>query len=313
VESPSYDALVVVVGSSGLGDPALAADPVREAAARTEKPVVVFVSPHALNIVAHLNGVGVPAFHTPEGCAAALVAMRTRSVRRSVSAEPVARTQPVAGELPTGTLNEAESLALFAAYGIEPVRYAVAHTPEEAEAYASMFGARVVVKVLSREIAHKSEVGGVRLGVAPEDVARVCNELGPGDGWMVQEQIDASQATEMLLGVIRDPQLGLAIVLGAGGTAAEVFGDTALRLLPLDVSDAESMLTELKSRALLDGFRGRAPGDVPALLEAVRAMSRMALALGDRLVEAEINPLFVLPEGRGVRAADGLVVLGSGA
>ena len=110
---------------------------------------------------------------------------------------------------------------------------------------------------------------------------------------------------EMLLGLVRDPQLGPALMLGAGGTATEVFQDTAARLLPLRPGDAEAMLDELKVKALLDGFRGRPRADVAALLKAVEAFTRLA----DQVDEAEINPLFVLPEGLGVLAADGLVVL----
>jgi acyl-CoA synthetase (NDP forming) len=308
VDSPSYDALVVVVGSSGLGDPKLAAEPVRAAAARSDKPVVVYVSPHALNIVSYLNSVGVPAFHTAEGCADALVAMRRTAVapagHRDISVVDVA-------DVPAGQLNEAESLALFQRFGIASVAHMVAATPAEAAEFAQRLGRPVVVKMLSRGVGHKSDVGGVRLGVAPNDVASVCEELRPQahEGWLIQEQVVGG--VEMLLGVARDPQLGLALVLGAGGIATEVFEDTALRLLPLRDSDPEDMLLSLKSRVLLDGFRGRPKADVAALFYAMKEFATMAEALGERLLEAEINPLFVLPSGQGVRAADGLAVLRS--
>jgi acyl-CoA synthetase (NDP forming) len=348
VESPTYDAVVVVVGSSGLGDPKLAAEPVREAAGRTDKPVAVYVSPHALNIVAYLNSVGVPAFHTAEGLAAAFVAMRSRTARLtglarahreaevsrlgdeilegvtpSVAAgaaadqRETARSVTRAEALRHGRWNEAESLGLFERFGIPAPRYRVATTPADAEAFARSLNVPVVVKVLARELAHKSDVGGVRVGVAPEDVARVCQEIERGlpnttrtsEGWLIQQQI-GREATEMLLGVTRDAQLGLALMLGAGGIATEVFGDTSLRLLPLRSGDAEAMLGELKSRVLLEGFRGRPRGDIAALIQAIEVFAMMAETLGEALLEAEINPLFVLPEGQGVRAADGIVVLG---
>jgi hypothetical protein len=144
--------------------------------------------------------------------------------------------------------------------------------------------------------------------VAPSDVAAVCEELRAraDDGWLIEGQV--VDGVEMLLGVVRDPQLGLALVLGAGGINTEVFEDTALRLLPLRNSDPLEMLGSLKSGVLLEGFRGRPPADIPALFEAMKGFSQMAEALGDRLLEAEINPLFVLPQGQGVRAADGLVI-----
>ena len=111
--------------------------------------------------------------------------------------------------------------------------------------------------------------------------------------------------------------LGTAILLGMGGVTAELFKDTTMRLLaqdaqglkPLSRAEALSMAQDLKTWPLLDGFRGRPKADVEALIDAIVAFSGMAAQLGERLVEAEINPVFVLPQGQGVRAADGVVVL----
>jgi acyl-CoA synthetase (NDP forming) len=311
VDSSSYDAVVVVVGSSGLEDPSLAAAPVREAALASEKPVVVYVNPHAMNIVTYLNSVGVPAFFTAEGCATGFAAM--------LGARPaVPDNQRTHAPTRGHPLNEHEALTLFSRHGLSVVRHALAMTPHEAADCArSLAGERVVVKILARGVAHKSDVGGVRVGVALHDVAAVCEELRQRvdatefEGWLVQEQLVGG--TEMLLGVIRDPQLGLALVLGAGGTAAEVFGDTSLRLLPLGPTDARDMLSELRCRVLVEGFRGQPPGDVDALVAAIEQFCHMVLALGDELLEAEINPLFVLTRGQGVVAADGLVVLAEAA
>jgi acyl-CoA synthetase (NDP forming) len=130
------------------------------------------------------------------------------------------------------------------------------------------------------------------------------------EGFLVQEMVTGG--VEMILGLIRDPQLGPAVLLGLGGVATELFDDTALRLLPLTRQDAEEMVQGLKARKLLEGFRGAPPADVPALVDAILAFASMAEALGPRLLEAEVNPLFVLPRGRGVVAADGLAVLGAG-
>jgi succinyl-CoA synthetase beta subunit len=128
--------------------------------------------------------------------------------------------------------------------------------------------------------------------------------------FLVQEMV--SGGTELILGMHRDP-LGTAILLGMGGITAELFKDTAMRLLPeqggLSRAEALGMARELKTWPLLDGFRGRPKADVEALVTAIVAFSQMAAQLGERLAEAEINPLFVLPHGQGVRAADGVVVL----
>jgi acetate---CoA ligase (ADP-forming) len=128
--------------------------------------------------------------------------------------------------------------------------------------------------------------------------------------FLVQEMV--AGGTEMILGLHRDA-LGTAVLLGMGGVTAELFQDTVVRLLPpggaLTQAQALAMMRELKTWPLLDGFRGRPKCDVAALAQAVVAFSRMAAQLGDRVVEAEINPLFVLAQGQGVRAADGVAVL----
>jgi hypothetical protein len=121
-----------------------------------------------------------------------------------------------------------------------------------------------------------------------------------------------SGGTELILGMHRDV-LGTAILLGMGGVTAELFKDTTMRMLPpeggLSRQVAGEMVRELKTWPLLDGFRGRPACDVDALVSAIVCFSQMAAALGERLIEAEINPIFVLPQGQGVRAADGVAVL----
>jgi acyl-CoA synthetase (NDP forming) len=112
-----------------------------------------------------------------------------------------------------------------------------------------------------------------------------------------------------LLGYSRDEQLGAAVLIGLGGVMTEVFKDTAMRLVPVSEQDARDMIAELKSAILLQGFRGRPKADVEALVGAILAFSNMIEQLGEHISDAEINPLFVLPEGAGVRAADGVVVL----
>ncbi|NKE45624.1 acetate--CoA ligase family protein [Roseomonas frigidaquae] len=305
--SDLYDQLVVVVGSSALAQPELVADAMLEARGDSAKPVIAYVSPHAPQIAAGLNARGVPASTTPEGIAAILAALARPAFR---PATPEVEALPPG--LPHGKLNEAESKALFAHFGIPATREASAVTPAAAQQAAQGLGPRLVVKLLARDLAHKSDIGGVVLNVTPDRVAEVgaalLAKLPWAEGLLVQEQI--SGGIEMILGIVRDPHLGSAVLLGAGGTAAEVFGDTQLRMLPLTRDDAEAMVRGLKVARVLAGFRGAPAADVPALVDAVLAFSRMGEALGERLLEAEINPLFVLPEGQGVRAADGLAVLG---
>jgi succinyl-CoA synthetase beta subunit len=165
-------------------------------------------------------------------------------------------------------------------------------------------------------VAHKSDVGGVRVDVRQEDVARsaqaLLEEVERRSGivpehLLVQERVTGG--IEILVGFQRDPCLGPTIVIGAGGVLTELMSDAAAALLPIERADALDMLAELKVSRLLHGVRGRPASDIDALLAAVARFAAMVQALGERLVEAEINPLFVLPAPRGVRAADGLVVL----
>jgi acyl-CoA synthetase (NDP forming) len=316
--SDGYDALIVIAGSSALAQPRLVADAVLANLGNSDKPVLAYVSPHAPHVVAAINSSGVPAFAAPESCAAALTALWSRNALTEVGAqlEPSLLALPITPALKSGAFNEAEAKQAFASFGIPGVREVVAATAEEAARAAKQFSGTLVLKVLSREIAHKSEVGGVRVGVPVEQLGNACTEIAAAvraaakvepEGFLLQEMV--SGGTEMILGFHRDPQLGPALLLGMGGVAAELMEDSALRLLPLTRADANAMVRELKGFPLLDGYRGRPVCDIEALIEAMLAFARMADALGERLVEAEINPLFVLPQGQGVRAADGLLIL----
>jgi len=317
--SPTYDAVAVVLGSSALREPETVGLPLRDCAARSGKPVIGFVSPDAPQLVRTLNLAGVPTFAAPESCATALSAMRRVSEARDIAPAPapsMAVSDEVRSLLKPGPLNEAESKRLFAAFGIPATREVVAATPAEAAEAARAFGGTVVVKILSRAVLHKSEIGGVAVNVAAADVARTCEAIAARfaqathaqpEGFLVQELVTGG--VELILGCTRDAQLGLTILLGMGGVTAELYRDTALRLAPLARVDAETMIAELKSARLLSGFRGRPKADVAALADAIVAFSQMAMTIGDRLAEAEINPLFVLPEG--VLAGDGLVVVKS--
>ncbi len=330
--SPTYDALVIIVGSSALAMPELMAGAIQDCLPLSDKPILAFVSPHAPHVAALLTERGVPAYAAAESCAAALNGMwlthaltdrqeqvMSATIDRTgqVSAPP--SLPPLLPSLPAGALDEAQAKQLFAAFGVTGTRERVVHSAQEAQAAATELGGRVVLKILSSEITHKSDVGGVAVGVDAAQIGerldQMAQEVQAHTGnrptrFLVQECVTGG--TELILGLRRDP-LGTAILLGMGGVTAELFQDSSLRLLPpeggLDREEALAMARALKTWPLLDGFRGRPPADVEALADAVVAFSRMAAQLGERLAEAEINPLFVLPRGQGVRAADGVAVL----
>ncbi|UMA64931.1 acetate--CoA ligase family protein [Roseivivax marinus] len=310
--SESVDGVAVVVGSSALAQPEIAVGAIRAGAARSDKPLIAYVSPHAPHIALDLNRQGIPAFTAPETCATAFLAASARS---GGAAAAVASAAPIASNLSAGPMDEMAALGLFADHGIHNPGLRRVTDAAGARAAAAELGGRVVLKVLSSKIAHKSDVGGVKVGLTPdtvgpalEDMARGLAAQGlPHDAFLVAGMVGGG--VELIAGVRRDPQLGPMLLLGAGGVLAELTDDTAIRLLPITHADAEEMVAELAISKLLAGYRGAAPHDVPALVDAVMALGQLAASLGDRLSEAEINPLFVMPEDEGVVAADGLVIL----
>lgn len=323
LDSPSYDAVSVIVGSSGLAMPDLMANAIRDCLPASDKPVIAFVSPHAPEVGSLLNRRGVPAFTAPEACTVAFDAMlRAGTIATDAEAGTPALPLPDLGTVGTGSLDEAAAKALFARFGIPVAKEVIVGDGEEAIAAARAFGGNVVLKVLSAEITHKSDIGGVAVNVSPEDVAqrlatmaadvRSATGIAP-EHYLVQEMV--SGGVEVILGMHRD-ELGTAILLGMGGVAAELFSDTTLRLLPpgqgLRRQATLEMIQRLKTAPLLQGYRGRPVADVEALADAIVAFSRMVATLGDRLVEAEINPVFVLPQGQGVVAVDGVAILADG-
>ncbi|WP_038933320.1 acetate--CoA ligase family protein [Bradyrhizobium japonicum] len=317
--SPSYDALTIIVGSSAVGSPTLMADAINDCLPMSDKPVIAYVSPYAPDVVSVLTRRGVPAYTSAESCAAALDGLVQAGMPEQVQTSGSIAPAVDVSDFPAGSLDEAQAKALFARFGVPIVAEKVVASSGEAELAARGFGGRVVLKILSREIAHKSDVGGVAVGLTAETIGGrltvMAEEVEARTGkrperFLVQEMI--SGGVEIILGMHRDP-LGTAILLGMGGVTAELLKDTTMRLLPpeggLGLAEARAMTRDLVTWPLLDGFRGRPKCDVEALAGTIVAFSRMVAQLGDRLAEAEINPVFVLPAGQGVKAADGLVVL----
>jgi succinyl-CoA synthetase beta subunit len=175
----------------------------------------------------------------------------------------------------------------------------------------------VVAKILADDIAHKSEVGGVRVGVKniPE-LEQVLQEIhisvrsalpnAAADQFLIQAQ--ESGISEVLLGYRLDPEVGPIVILGSGGVMAEVLDDVAIGIAPMNSVQARDLIDQVKGLALIKGYRGQPKGDVDALAQAIVAISNLAIAEGAKVTEAEINPLLVKRAGQGVVALDGLVI-----
>jgi acetate---CoA ligase (ADP-forming) len=278
--------------------------------------VLAYVSPHAPHILRDLNLQGIPAFATPETCALVLRVAMDRSSRVKPAPAPASTGGTnLPHPLPRGTLTEAQAGTLFAQAGIPVAPFRIVQTGTQAATAAQQLGGEVVLKLLSRQVAHKSDIGGVKLGLTaatiPAALAEMTEKVAAHgvtpDAFLVQKMMRGG--VELILGLRHDPQLGTFLLLGAGGVLAELSSDTSVRLLPVTASDARDMVGELRISHLLAGYRGSKPYDLAALVDTMVAFARMAEALSDHLIEAEINPLLVFPETQGVAAADGLAVL----
>ena len=303
--APEFDAVVAVPGSSARFTPEVSVAPIIDCAEATT-PLAVFVVPSAPDALRLLRQKAVAAFRTPEACADALAAAFSR---RPVAAAP--DVVPLPPGAAVTTLDEDESYAVFAGAGIpSPERTVVAVDALPADLPVP---APAVVKVLSAALAHKSDVGGVVLGVTDggalhEAARRIAGAVGaarPGftvDRLLVQQQ--ARGVAEALIGFRRDPDVGPVVVLAAGGVLAELYHDRSIRLAPVTVEQAREMVTEVRGLKVAAGYRGAPRGDLEALARAVVAMSELAIARHPAVVEAEANPVLVLAEGEGVLAVD---------
>jgi acyl-CoA synthetase (NDP forming) len=213
---------------------------------------------------------------------------------------------------PVVTWDEVEAKAALATYGVPVPRSAVADSADELPGLAAGLGFPVVLKAVSAGIAHKSDVGGVAIDLGSEDaVRRAATGMaglapeGPPQRFVVEQMVGGA-LLELLVGVQRDARLGLGLTLGAGGILVELLDDTATLLLPTTRAEIRDALTGLRVGPVLLGFRGRA-ADLDAVVDAVEAIAAFASDHADRLVELEVNPLLVLPEG--VMAVDALIRL----
>ena len=168
----------------------------------------------------------------------------------------------------------------------------------------------LVVKAVSDTLAHKTEVGAVRLNLknAAQVVEAVAAMAHLSDRFLV-EQMATDVVAEIIVGVSCDPQFGLALTLGAGGVLVELLQDAATVLLPATRDDVRRAFESLRSWPLLSGYRGKPPGDVDALIDAVMAVAAYAQANAAQLRELDVNPVLVLPRGRGVLAVDAMIRL----
>ena len=213
-------------------------------------------------------------------------------------------------------MSEPEAKAVLAAAGLRVTRERRVRSAAEAGAAANEIGYPVVLKGISGTVVHKSDAGLVRLGLGDRaaveaafaEVFAKLRRLDPAaEDCLVSEMVRGG--LELILGAKRDPQFGAVVMVGAGGVLVELIGDVEVALAPLSAETAESMLKRLRVWPLLQGFRGYPRRDIAAVVDALVKLGELAAALEGRLLELDVNPLLVGPEGEGAVAADARAVL----
>jgi len=291
-------------------------------AGRTSK--VVAVSCPQRPVVDAFRAGGVLAFDDPSvalrslACLARATERRARWLERTTtvpSAPPATPALP-AGREPGQFLNEWESQQLLAPFGLPLVDTVFVTAAKAAPDAADQLGYPVVVKICAAALPHKSDVGGVALGLPDRAaVAAACKRIdadvrarAPGaaiEGFLIQRQ--ARGALELALGVKMDPVFGPVVLVGSGGVLIEVLRDFRLLLPPIDAATAEEALRGLRIGALWDGVRGGAPLDLPAAMELLQRLGEAARSLAGYVTEIDLNPVLVGRRGEGVTVLDALV------
>lgn len=210
-------------------------------------------------------------------------------------------------------LSEYESKQFLNAHGIPITREALATSPEDAVSAAETIGYPVALKACSSKLMHKSESGVIELGIKDESGVKSAYQRISGlvkselDGILVQEMISGQR--ELVMGLTRDPQFGPCVMFGLGGVLTEVLNDTAFRVAPIDEIDALDMISEIRSRAILEPFRGQAAADQKTICNCLIALGEIGLK-HEGVAEIDVNPLMIIPDGC-VVAVDALVILSS--
>jgi len=297
---------------------------------RVRPVVVVMVAPEAT--VRAFEDVGLVVFEDSVRAVRALGALvavhasfgRAQALRAPPAgrADGYAQTVATPSELPAGALDEVRSKEILRAAGLPVPGEALVHDADAAVDAARRAAAAVAMKIVSPDIVHKTEIGGVLLDVAGDVAVRAgfATLMDRGrrnaphariDGVLVAPMLTGG--VETILGVSRDPTFGPVMMFGHGGVHAEHHRDLSFRRAPLDRAEARAMISETRVAALFEGWRGAPPCDVDALVDALVALSRLACAPQARIASIDVNPFVVLPRGRGAAALDAVVVLGDAA
>ena len=318
---PAYDAVLPILVPQALVSPAAVAEAIgRASSAFPDKPVVTcFMGDEAVRepmIALHRHRIALYQF--PKQAARALGMMwryaRQKTEVRGQKSDAMVATGQVRVELPANKthLGEAEARPVLAAYGVSQPQAELARSAEEAGQIAAHIGFPVALKVVSPDIFHKSEVGGIalKLGDAVQVHAAFDEMLARVRQRQPEARIEGALVTQMappgyelIVGMRRDPQFGPLLMFGLGGIYVELLKDVAFRVAPFDRAETLAMIGETHAGKLLRGLRGQPPADIDAVAEVIERVAQLALDQ-PRIQEIDINPLIAYPTGQGALAVD---------
>ncbi|MFQ3630788.1 acetate--CoA ligase alpha subunit [Roseiflexus sp.] len=329
LDDPNVDAVLALFTPQAVSDPDEIAQTIVELAAGNAKPVVTsFMGAASIGEALRiLNNHRIPNYAFPERAVAALGAMVAQ--RRWVERPPgeyvrfdvdVERVRTLFARVRSEgriELGELEAREVIEAYGMRLPQSFLAQSPEEAAEIATRLGFPVVMKISSPDILHKSDIGGVKLGISDSAAARDAYELIEYRarkysreariwGVLVQEQV--RKGREVLVGVSRDPQFGPLIAFGLGGIYVEALKDVAFRLAPVSRQEAAEQVRSIRAFPLLRGVRGEPPADIAAAEEIILRVSQLVSDFPE-IVEMDINPLVVYNRGEGATVLDARIIL----
>lgn len=328
------DSVVVLYCETAITNPAEIAESIKRAVDEskiTDKPITVsFVggekSEQAMGwLVEH----GIPAYFAPDVAVNAMAALREYAIlqenKKSDGAKVDEKARKIALEIIESarkdgrdSLTEIEAKKVFEAYGMKTTKIGLAKTEADAVKLATEIGYPIVMKIVSPDILHKSDAGGVKVNIKDEaGVREAFNTILKNaknykadaniHGVAVQEM--APWGTEVILGSVNDPTFGPTVMFGLGGIFVEVLKDVTFRVTPVSKSEANQMVNEIKSAAILAGARGEAPKDRKAMAATIVNYSSMILDLKDEIAESDANPVLLYDEGDGLTVADARIIL----
>jgi len=327
LSDPEVNIVLSILVPQALVDPLEVAKAIRNATLKTKKTIIACLMGEVSIGQArnYLHEYKIPMFTFPSSVGPVLKSLmeyrrwRENDEQETTFFHDVDKTavKEILDHSKTMALGEITTRELFRAYGINVVKGKQATTLEEAIAISNEIGGPVAMKIVSNDILHKSESGGIRLNVSGEDETRKAYQsiLKSVKSWKADAKIDgifieemASKGYEIIVGMRRDPSFGPLLMFGLGGIYVELFKDVGFRLAPLSSQDAREMIMETKAGKIFQGFRGQPPADIEAAIDSILRVSQLACDFPE-IQEIEINPLLVKSVGEGALALDGRTIL----